>query len=441
MLQVIALLLAFEPHLEAPWACEDSHPCTQGNGGATSHTGFAQYAWDFGIPLGTDIAAAHGGTIAMIRMDSQAGGCSQVFANDANYVVIDHGDGTSALYLHVEANSSPFSLGDVVAAGDTIARVGLTGWTCGAHLHFQVQEQCGSWWCQSLPAEFYAYGVVSDGQAMTSENCGPCGAQLSGGETIVGESDVTCFDRLTKWWWDAGEGLDGHHWFTHATDAAQAETIGRWRFGVTVPGDYELAVHVPSGNAGASATYHVHHAGQVDSVALDQATHTGWQSLGAFAFTGRGEEYVELPDNTGQSPAQMIPVAYDSIRFTYVEAGESGGDATSSTSESDTTSEGGEGECPIGAQGCPCTPGGGCDPGLACEAGTCVPDSAGTGDASGEGSEGSDEACGLDCGPALARDESGCSCASEPAPAGPLALLLLVPLAAVRRRGRVSARP
>jgi MYXO-CTERM domain-containing protein len=398
----------------------------------------AQYAWDFGIPLGTEIKAAHGGTIAMLRMDSQSGGCSQAFANDANYVVIDHGDGTSALYLHVEANSSPFSLGDVVEAGDTIARVGLTGWTCGAHLHFQVQELCGSWWCQSLPAEFYAYGVVDDGQAMTSENCGPCGASLAGGETIIAESDASCFDRLTKWWWDAGEGLDGHHFYTHATDADQAETIGRWRFGVAVPGDYELAVHVPSGNAGASATYHVHHAGQLDTVALDQAANKGWQSLGAFAFSGRADEWVELPDNSGQAPGLMVPVAYDSIRLSYVEASD-GGDETSSSGDTTSGEEGSsEGECPIGAEGCACTPGGGCDPGLACEDDVCVPEPiGGTGGPSDGDDELGDETCGPDCGPALARDEAGCSCTSEPTPVNPLALLLMLSsLAATRRRLR-----
>lgn len=440
MLQGIALVLAFEPHLEAPWACEDTYPCTQGNGGATSHTGMGQYAWDFGLPLGTEIKAAQGGTITKIRMDSQSGGCSQAFANDPNYVVIDHGDGTTGLYLHVEANSSPFSLGDVVETGDTIARVGLTGWTCGPHLHFQVQEQCASWWCQSLPAEFYAYGVVADGQAMTSENCGACDASLAGGETIIAESDVTCFDRLTKWWWDAGEGLDGHHFYTHATDAGQAETIGRWRFGVAVPGDYELAVHVPSGNAGASATYHVHHAGQHDTVALDQAAQKGWQSLGSFAFDGRASEWIELPDNTGQAPGQMVPVAYDSIRFTYVEVGDSGDETSSSagdTTGSDTSGDTTGGECPIGAEDCPCTPGGGCDPGLVCDAGTCVPEGAGTGESSGDTGSGSDEACGLDCGPALARDEAGCSCTSEPTVVNPLALLvMLLPLAATRRRAR-----
>jgi murein DD-endopeptidase MepM/ murein hydrolase activator NlpD len=172
MLAALALLLAIEPRLEAPWACETTYPCTQGNGGAISHTGFAQYAWDFGMPLGTAIKAVRGGTVAWIRIDSQVGGCSRTFVDDSNYVVIDHGDGTAGLYLHVEANSSPVRLGDTVEAGETIARVGQTGWTCGPHLHFQVQQLCGSWWCQSMPSEFEGPGVIADGERMTSASCG-----------------------------------------------------------------------------------------------------------------------------------------------------------------------------------------------------------------------------------------------------------------------------
>ncbi|MFO7563263.1 MAG: hypothetical protein R6X02_11520 [Enhygromyxa sp.] len=48
--------------------------------------------------------------------------------------------------------------------------------------------------------------------------------------------------------------------------------------------------------------------------------------------------------------------------------------------------QGGEGEgegdsgCQIGAEGCPCTVGGGCDPGLTCDLGICVPGSSGDGD-------------------------------------------------------------
>jgi murein DD-endopeptidase MepM/ murein hydrolase activator NlpD len=160
--------------LEAPWACNETYACTQGNGEQPSHTGLARYAWDFGMPVGTDVLAAHGGVVLMIEIDSQLGGCSDVYANDANYVLIDHQDGTAGLYLHVEGHSSNLRVGDPVATGDVIARVGQTGFSCGPHLHVQVQEICGSWWCQSVPAEF----SIADPEQISSENC-------AGSETVV----------------------------------------------------------------------------------------------------------------------------------------------------------------------------------------------------------------------------------------------------------------
>lgn len=157
-------MLAMGPVLELPWSCGETHASTQGPEGHESHSGLARHAWDFGMPLGTDIVAAHGGTVLMMKMDSRVGGCSSVYAHDANYVLIDHHDGSAGLYLHVQAESSNLSVGDRVAVGDVIARVGQTGWTCGPHLHFQLQEVCGSWWCQSLPVEF---------RPRASEECSP----------------------------------------------------------------------------------------------------------------------------------------------------------------------------------------------------------------------------------------------------------------------------
>jgi MYXO-CTERM domain-containing protein len=187
----LAALLAVGP-LEVPWPCGEAYSCTQSNGGQTTHTGLAQYAWDFGMPLGTDVLAAHGGVVLLLETGSQVGGCSDVYANDANYVLIDHQDGSAGLYLHVQHNSSNLQVGDPVAAGDVIARVGQTGWTCGPHLHFQVQEICGSWWCQSVPADFSGAGAIAHPEPIESENCDA---------TVTGETTET-----ESGWGDAGIG-------------------------------------------------------------------------------------------------------------------------------------------------------------------------------------------------------------------------------------------
>lgn len=320
----MVLLAMAGPPLQAPWPCGDSFLVSQGNGGALSHTGTEQYAWDFDLDEGDPILAAAGGTVSHVRRNSTVGGCSSTYGNDANYVVIDHGDGTSGLYLHMAPYSSPLSVGDVVVAGDYIGRVGLTGWVCGDHLHFQVQQTCASWYCQSVSASFAGVGVPGYLDALNSSNCPDCGADLAGGTTEVESSDLACFEGLQPGWSDSPSGLGGHHFHALASNAASG--TGVWRFGVSQPGDYEVLVHVPSDDATATgATYVIHHADGSDQVAVNQQGLVGWQSLGVYPFTG-GDQRVELSNATGDDPGAGRRVAFDALRFEFVpSAGDDGG--------------------------------------------------------------------------------------------------------------------
>ena len=56
-----------------------------------------------------------------------------------NYVKIDHGNGVETLYAHMLDDSLMVNPGDVVQKGQTIGRVGNTGYSFGAHLHFEVR--------------------------------------------------------------------------------------------------------------------------------------------------------------------------------------------------------------------------------------------------------------------------------------------------------------
>ena len=56
-----------------------------------------------------------------------------------NYVIIQHVDGNYTLYAHMASNSVVVLEGDSVKAGQVIGKVGDSGSSTGAHLHFEVR--------------------------------------------------------------------------------------------------------------------------------------------------------------------------------------------------------------------------------------------------------------------------------------------------------------
>ena len=95
------------------------HPITKKN---SKHQGV-----DVAAPMNTPILAANSGKVITATYSSVYG----------NYVVIDHGAGTSTLYAHM--TKYKVKVGDYVTVGDTIGYVGSTGWSTGAHLHFEIR--------------------------------------------------------------------------------------------------------------------------------------------------------------------------------------------------------------------------------------------------------------------------------------------------------------
>jgi hypothetical protein len=81
---------------------------------------------DFGASAGTPIRATNDGVIVL----------AETLAVRGNMVIIDHGGGVFSGYGHMEAMQ--VTVGDVVAQGDVIGRVGTTGLSTGAHLHWEL---------------------------------------------------------------------------------------------------------------------------------------------------------------------------------------------------------------------------------------------------------------------------------------------------------------
>ena len=81
---------------------------------------------DFAAGEGTAIYATKAGTVTSATYNEAYG----------NMVTINHGDGYSSLYAHMVSNE--VSVGDYVTQGQVIGHVGMSGWTTGAHLHFEI---------------------------------------------------------------------------------------------------------------------------------------------------------------------------------------------------------------------------------------------------------------------------------------------------------------
>ncbi len=156
-----------EYHL--PFRLGESYPVNQGWFGPYSHFGQSGYAYDFGLPRDTPVVAAASGVVTYVQDGlTKCGGPDLLEA--ANYVVIDHADGTATLYSRLSRAEAV--VGQPVFAGQEIGRSGSTGYTdCAAHLHFARQAQ-GSAYTQSQPVYFVETGDrrLRMGQIVTSAN-------------------------------------------------------------------------------------------------------------------------------------------------------------------------------------------------------------------------------------------------------------------------------
>ena len=86
------------------------------------------YALDIAIGAGTPIYATNEGTVLVATWHESYG----------YYILIDHGNGMASLYAHCSALL--VSAGQHVSQGQTIGKVGTTGFSKGNHLHFEIRK-------------------------------------------------------------------------------------------------------------------------------------------------------------------------------------------------------------------------------------------------------------------------------------------------------------
>lgn len=113
------------------WPCPSSSRITSGFGGRSSPTEGASsnhQGVDIGASTGSAIVAAASGTVVISTYSYSAG----------NYVMLSHGGGVYTVYMH--CSQLLVSEGQEVSQGQTIAKVGSTGYSTGPHLHFGVRS-------------------------------------------------------------------------------------------------------------------------------------------------------------------------------------------------------------------------------------------------------------------------------------------------------------
>lgn len=94
---------------------------------------------DYGAPYGSSVVAVGNGIVT--RIVSGCADFGNLFCGGqlGNWIEIDHGNGAIATYGHLKRSSITIKEGMRVRKNQSIAQVGSSGWSTGAHLDFRLK--------------------------------------------------------------------------------------------------------------------------------------------------------------------------------------------------------------------------------------------------------------------------------------------------------------
>ncbi len=119
-----------------------------------------------------------------------------------------------------------------------------------------------------------------------------------------------------------GTGWDGDLKWTYATDWAAEDNFIEWTLDLAADGRYAVEAYTAAPYGGSRrAAYQVRHAGQDETILIDQTAQSGWARLGEFDFAAGGDQHVHLGDNTGEALSTDTQIALDAVRLTRVGGG------------------------------------------------------------------------------------------------------------------------
>ena len=153
-----------------PYAPGKSYAVMQGYNGRFSHDG--KHAIDWDMPERTPVHAARGGLVMAIETGYTEGGLDERLKTRANYIRIQHDDGTIGNYVHLAPNGAFVKVGQRVRQGQVIGVSGNTGYSSGPHLHFEVYTITSDLGHQTIPVRFQVDGrqpvILKEGRTYTA---------------------------------------------------------------------------------------------------------------------------------------------------------------------------------------------------------------------------------------------------------------------------------
>ena len=90
---------------------------------------------------GSRIRAAAPGTVTnLVYANLRDRNCASPDNPTLNFIEVANGDGTYTYYYHLRANSATITVGEAVQRGEVLGLAGSSGYSSGAHLHFEPAD-------------------------------------------------------------------------------------------------------------------------------------------------------------------------------------------------------------------------------------------------------------------------------------------------------------
>ena len=207
---------------------------TQGPNGQYTHQGLWQHAWDFEVffnnsPFSGDgsrlnyyyayqapvVAPADGKVMRVVdHLEDNPIGEVDIRNNWGNLVILWHTGGVYSALCHLEKGSITVGEGEVVSAGQVLARVGNSGRSPVPHLHFQLQRspEIGAPTCSG---EFIHYLTGPEGKPVYQSHGVPVnGEEVRGFEEDENVRQAVNLGSGHSWTWkiETGDRVSEETW-------------------------------------------------------------------------------------------------------------------------------------------------------------------------------------------------------------------------------------